>query len=130
MNDSITCTNGDLWFATQRDAEGSSAFTRITAVPMKALAVTNRSALIRAVQTKLADIEAARVALCEEHGTKREDGSQYDIKDPEAFQAEFVKLLEQPCVLKDVLPMKIADLLPTAFLSAPDVAQCGPLLID
>lgn len=129
----LTCTNGDLWTATQPYADNQRAFANVIAVPMKALMVMNRTALVKAVEAALQEIDAARIACCEHHGIKSEDGTHYVFATPDAeaaCNAEFADVLAQPRTLVGVKPLRLQDLRPDAFLSHDDVTRCGPLLTD
>lgn len=129
----LTLTNGALWLATQPPQDvptQRSAFTAISRVPMHATAVRKASALARAVTDAMKDVEAARIALCEQYGTRRADGTGYDLTDLAAWQAGFSALLAEDVTLPNVVPMKISDFVAGASITLEDVDRCGPLLTD
>lgn len=127
----LICTNGDLWLATQPAEVGQkSALQAVLKVPMSVLAVRNGSALTRAVESALKDIDAARIALCEAHGTKAEDGANYTITDVAGWNAGWNTLMAESVTLAGVKPLSVKDFAQGSYVSAEDVMRCGPLLTD
>jgi len=130
MNDSITCTNGDLWLASQPAEPNTRApLAALLKCPMTVLAVRNGSALARAVESAVKDIDVARLALCEQYGTKAEDGSSYTITDQAGFTAGWATLMAEPITLTGVRAIKISELAQGSFVAPDDVSRCGPLVI-
>ena len=57
------------------------------------------------------------------------DGTKTYTVTPE-FTAAVKILMEESVTLSGVRPMKISEFVPGAFVTAEDVARCGPLLVD
>jgi hypothetical protein len=92
--------------------------------------------LKRVANDALQDLEAARVALCEQHAAKDGEGGKpvklpdgtYDIPDRAAFEAEFNKLLDIKITLA-CAPILLAHLDGSEGFTADELFQLGPLVI-
>ena len=89
----------------------------------------------RAVSVELTDLEAMRIQLCESHAKQTKDGpaktvdGKYELRDNEAFGAEWDVLLQESVTLVGCRAIRLSEL-EGAALTADELFQLGPMVVE
>lgn len=131
MSDLII-TNETLWVATQPSSltDNCRAWNILFELPMTVLGARNASALNRKIMTAVADIDAARLVLLAQCGTKSEGEDRFTITDVGGFDAGWTALMQESVTLSGVRAIHIHDLAPTVTLTPAVNSRLGALLVE